>query len=285
MRLLVVEDDDRVAAALAGTLRRHGFEVVRARTGLAALDLLGTRPDLVLLDLRLPDQDGFEICARMRALSNIPIIMVTARGEQSSRLRGLYMGADDYVVKPFDLRELLARIHAVARRAGVPVGGEAAPGGTGTSASPGAAGGAPGAGPADTTGTGTPASAGARQTAVAPAARPDPTPWPTDQGRVQIGELVIDRATRQVLVSGQEVALARKEFNVLAQLASAPGVVFRREQIVAEVWGYGWHEAASHTLEVHIASLRGKLGLPGVVETVRGVGYRLAVGRAQGTTR
>ncbi|MDT3440618.1 response regulator transcription factor, partial [Pseudofrankia sp. BMG5.37] len=117
MLLLVVEDDDRVAGALAGSLRRHGFDVARARTGTLALDMLNSaQPDLVLLDLGLPDRDGFDICTRIRLISTVPIIMVTARAEQADRLRGLYTGADDYVVKPFDVLELIARIHVVTRR-------------------------------------------------------------------------------------------------------------------------------------------------------------------------
>jgi DNA-binding response OmpR family regulator len=242
MRLLVVEDDDRVAAALAGALGRHGFDVARARTGAGALEMLSPRPDLVLLDLGLPDHDGFEICTRIRRTSTVPIIIVTARAEQASRLRGLYTGADDYVVKPYDLRELLARIHAVVRRAG----GEAAR---------------------------------ARERRAdehrpvlgAPAGQTG-----AENGLVRVGTLLIDPGARQVTVDGREVALTRKEFDLLAQLARAPGVAFRREQIFAEVWGYGW-QGTSHTLDVHVASLRDKLGVRGMVETVRGVGYRLAV--------
>jgi DNA-binding response OmpR family regulator len=116
MRLLIVEDDDRVAAALSAVLGRHGFDIVRARTAARALDLMHTRPDLVLLDLGLPDRDGFEVCNRIRKVSNTPVIMVTARAELSARIHGLYLGADDYIVKPYDLRELIARIHAVVRR-------------------------------------------------------------------------------------------------------------------------------------------------------------------------
>src|SRR6187397_141976 len=113
--VLVVEDEDAIAVPLAEGLRREGFAVTRVGTGQAALD--APRPDLVLLDLRLPDLDGYEVCRRLRARSDVPIIVVTAKGEEIDRVVGLEIGADDYIVKPFGFRELLARIRAVMRRA------------------------------------------------------------------------------------------------------------------------------------------------------------------------
>src|SRR3954447_8335725 len=114
MRILLVEDEDSIAEPLAAGLRREGFDVERAATGGAAL----TAPpaDLVLLDLRLPDIDGLDVCRQLRKRADTPIIVVTARGEESDRVVGLELGADDYVVKPFGLRELIARIRAVTRR-------------------------------------------------------------------------------------------------------------------------------------------------------------------------
>lgn len=228
MRLLLVEDDDHVAAAVSAVLTRHGFAVVHARSGEEALRALlpepGTDEDpfgVVLLDLGLPDQDGYEVCSRIRKRTSTPVIMVTARSDVRSRIHGLNLGADDYVVKPYDTGELIARIHAVIRRP--PVRGEAA----------------------------------------APA-----------QGALHFGDLRIDPATRQVTVAGRDVPLTRKEFDLLALLAQRPGVVFRREQIISEVWRTSW-EGTGRTLEVHVASLRSKLGLPALIETVRGVGYRL----------
>ena len=114
MRLLIVEDEDAIAIPLVEGLRREGFEVTRVATGAEALTAPET--DLVLLDLRLPDMDGFEVCRRIRVNSDVPIIMVTARGEEVDRVVGLELGADDYLVKPFGFRELLARIRAVSRR-------------------------------------------------------------------------------------------------------------------------------------------------------------------------
>ncbi|UUY50272.1 response regulator transcription factor [Streptomyces yangpuensis] len=227
MRLLLVEDDDHVAAALSAILARHGFQVTHARNGEEALQALlpaGAPPfGVVLLDLGLPDQDGYEVCGRIRKRTATPVIMVTARADVRSRIHGLNMGADDYVVKPYDTGELLARIHAVARR-------------TGASEETAAASGAP--------------------------------------ATVILGPVSIELPTRRVSVDGTDVPLTRKEFDLLALLAQRPGVVFRREQIISEVWRTSW-EGTGRTLEVHVASLRSKLRMPALIETVRGVGYRL----------
>ncbi|WP_046495532.1 response regulator transcription factor [Streptomyces odonnellii] len=230
MRLLLVEDDDHVAAALAAVLAKHGFQVVHARSGEEALQALlpaanaGKEPfAVVLLDLGLPDQDGYQVCGKIRRITSTPVIMVTARADVRSRIHGLNLGADDYVVKPYDTGELLARIHAVSRRR---TGGEEA---------------------------GPPAEAAQR-----------------------LGRLTLELPTRRVTVDGTPVQLTRKEFDLLALLAQRPGVVFGREQIISEVWRTSW-EGTGRTLEVHVASLRGKLGMPALIETVRGVGYRLVV--------
>ncbi|HEV7933087.1 MAG TPA: response regulator transcription factor [Actinomadura sp.] len=236
MRLLVVEDDVRVAAALSSVLRRHGFHVDLAHTAGNALDRLGNGPDVILLDLGLPDHDGFELCGRIRALSDVPVIMVTARGDVRSRIHGLHLGADDYLVKPYDVGELIARIHVVTRRRPAPEHG------------------ADGAGSA---------------------------------GDVLIaGRIRLDNLSRVVSVDGVPTNLTRKEFDLLTVLAREPGVVFRREQIISEVWNTTW-QGNQRTLEVHIASLRAKLKVPGVIETVRGVGYRISAsgGRPAGNPR
>lgn len=238
MRLLLVEDDDHVAAALSAVLAKHGVAVVHARNGEEALKaLLPDRAEpfaVVLLDLGLPDQDGFEVCGRIRKICSLPVIMVTARADVRSRIHGLNLGADDYVVKPYDTGELLARIHAVSRRT-APGGAEA------------------------------PADEGA------------------DGEALHLGAVTVELPTRQVSVDGSAVPLTRKEFDLLALLAQRPGVVFRREQIISEVWRTSW-EGTGRTLEVHIASLRAKLRMPALIETVRGVGYRLVV-PAAGTLR
>lgn len=223
MRLLLVEDDNHVAAALSAVLTRHGFEVTHARSGEEALQaLVYENPGfgVVLLDLGLPDQDGYEVCGKIRKRTSTPVIMVTARSDVRSRIHGLNLGADDYVVKPYDIGELLARIHAVSRRTTHP----------------------------DDTGT--------------------------TETSVRLGPMCIELLTRRVSVDGSVVPLTRKEFDLLALLAQSPGVVFRREQIISEVWRTSW-EGTGRTLEVHVASLRSKLRRPTLIETVRGVGYRL----------
>ncbi|NGN67382.1 response regulator transcription factor [Streptomyces sp. A7024] len=236
MKLLLVEDDDHVAAALAAVLRRHGFEVGHARGGEEALqELLHGKLapfDVVLLDLGLPDQDGFEVCGRIRKLTSTPVIMVTARADVRSRIHGLNLGADDYVVKPYDTGELLARIHAVARR-------------------------------------------------TAPGDEAPDKPVEEEHESLRLGPLTLELPTRRVFVDGEDISLTRKEFDLLSLLAHRPGVVFRREQIISEVWRTSW-EGTGRTLEVHVASLRSKLGLPELIETVRGVGYRLVVPAAAG---
>lgn len=228
MRLLLVEDDDHVAAALSAVLARHGFQVTHARNGEEALQAVlpaaaeGKAPfGVVLLDLGLPDQDGYQVCGKIRKLTTTPVIMVTARGDVRSRIHGLNLGADDYVVKPYDTGELLARIHAVSRRT------------------------APGEEPAS-----------------------------ASESALRLGTVTIELPTRRVSVDGTDVQLTRKEFDLLALLAQRPGVVFRREQIISEVWRTSW-EGTGRTLEVHVASLRSKLAMPALIETVRGVGYRL----------
>src|SRR6516164_7495243 len=115
MHILVVEDEDAIADPLVAGLRREGYDVSRVATGEGALE--ASPADLVLLDLRLPDIDGFDVCRQLRERSRVPIIMVTARGEEADRVVGLELGADDYLVKPYGLRELIARIRAVTRRA------------------------------------------------------------------------------------------------------------------------------------------------------------------------
>jgi DNA-binding response OmpR family regulator len=230
MRVLLVEDDRRLGAALADVLRSHGITVDHVGTAEDAVGSLRPDHDAVVLDLGLPDRDGFEVCSRIRRSSDVPILMATARSDLSARVHGLHLGADDYLVKPYDVRELMARIHAVTRRR------RPAP-------------------------TSAPARAG--------------TSGPRPVGRrVRRGDVVIDVDRRVVEVAGRPVALTRKEFDLLALLARQPGVVFRREQILSEVWETRWRGGA-RTLEVHVASVRAKTGSTTIIETVRGVGYRL----------
>jgi len=220
MRILVVEDDDGFAAALRDALSARGYATTRATTGAEALQAVrGPQPpDLVLLDLGLPDGDGLQLCSRLRRLGSGPVIVVTARGDLPSRVQGLRGGADDYLVKPFALDELLARIEAVMRRA----------------------------------------------------------PEVRRAECVRCGDVLIDLAQRTVAVAGEPVRLTAKEFDLLAALARAGGAAVDRQRLLLEVWQSDY-PALSRTLDVHMATLRGKLGRPDLVQTVRGVGYRLVV--------
>ncbi|GAA1324957.1 response regulator transcription factor [Pseudonocardia xinjiangensis] len=220
MHILLVEDDDRIAAALRPALHRHGITTTRLSRGRGAVDHLAG-VDVVLLDLGLPDIDGVDVCRAIREVSEVPVIVVSARGEVDDRILGLHSGADDYIVKPYDIGELVARVHAVYRRRRV--------------ASP--------AGPEDI---------------------------------VMVDDVSVDLHRHSVTVGGTPVNLTRKEFQVLALLASSGGAVCTRSRIVAEVWGRSW-AGANRTLDVHVATLRTKLGRPELVQTVRGVGYRLGV--------
>ncbi len=218
MHILLVEDDDRIAAALRPALARHGMDTTRLARGRGAVDHLAG-VDVVLLDLGLPDVDGVDVCREIRSVSEVPVIVVTARGEVDDRILGLDSGADDYLVKPYDIGELVARIHAVHRRRRA----EATAGGVDV---------------------------------------------------VEVDGVTIDLTRHAVTVDGRSVVLTRKEFQVLGLLASSGGAVCPRSRIVAEVWGRSW-AGANRTLDVHVATLRTKLGRPELVQTVRGVGYRL----------
>ena len=211
----MVEDDDALAEPLVEGLIREGFTVERVATGRDALNR--PEPDLVILDLGLPDMDGYAVCQQLRARSPVPILVVTARGAEGDKVLGLELGADDYLVKPFGFRELVARIRAVMRRV-------------------------PDAGGAD--------------------------------GVQELGPLVLDRRSRKVFVEGTEVVLSPKEYDLLALLADDPGAVVNRQTILEEVWDPHWY-GPTKTVDVHVASLRRKLGNPEWIETVRKVGLRL----------
>jgi len=211
-RVLVVEDDASIAAQLVKGLTRGGYRVDHVLTGEDAL-AWGVA-DVVLLDLELPDADGVQVCRKLRERSDAAIIMVTAHGEEPDRVMALDAGADDYLVKPFGLAELQARIRAVLRR--VRPGGDI----------------------------------------------------------VKHGPLVVDIRTRRVTVGGAEIVLTPKEFDILEILAADPGRVVSRQEILESAWDAHWY-GPTKVLDVHMASLRRKLGVPGLIETVYGRGFRL----------
>ena len=223
-RILFVEDEAAISDPFSRALEREGFEAVVARTAAEALELAErVEPDLVLLDLTLPDGDGRDVCRALRRESDVPIVMLTARGTETDRVVGLEMGADDYVVKPFSGAEVISRIRAVLRRA----------------------------------------RAGGRE--------PQPV--------IVAGELEIDVEARTARLDGSELALTRKEFDLLAELARHSGRVVTREDLMSRVWDVNWF-GSTKTLDVHVGALRRKLGddpgEPRFIETVRGVGFRFS---------
>ncbi|ALV38720.1 two-component system response regulator [Streptomyces sp. CdTB01] len=219
--MLVVEDDRGIADSLVRGLRQAGYVVEGVRTGRAAL--AAASPDVVLLDLGLPDIDGVEVCRRLRARSDAAIIAVTARGEEADRVVALDEGADDYLVKPFGLAELMARMRAVLRRR-----------------------------------------------------------RPSGPEILRHGPLTVDLRTRQVSVDGRPIALTPKEFGILECLSADPGRTVSRQEILERAWDSHWY-GPTKVLDVHVAALRRKLGVPGLIETVYGHGFRLgAVADAEG---
>ena len=221
--VLVVDDERKIRDLVRSYLEREGYAVLQADTGQGALEAASrAEPDLVVLDLMLPDLSGEEVARSLRENSAVPIIMLTAKSSEDDRVAGLRIGADDYLVKPFSPRELVARVQAVLRR----TGGD---GTGGMSAS------------------------------------------------FYEGALTIDREAREVTVDGNTLVLTRSEFDLLAALASRPGRVFSRYELVTRVQGYDY-EGYERTIDAHVKNLRRKLGedpkKPRYVVTMAGVGYK-----------
>ena len=216
MRIAVVEDDDGLGDALVDALAAVGHAPVRMRRG--ADLLLGHRDiDLALLDLGLPDVDGLTLLRQLRTVSQIPVVVLTARDDERSVVRALRGGADDYVVKPARLGELRARLEVAGRRHGQ-------------------------------------------------------TPDEAVQ-RIAMGDIVVDLSARRLDVDGREVPLTPKEFELLAYLVIRRGEAVSRQQLMDAIWGDAY-VAISRSLDVHMTSLRAKLGRPDVIATIRGYGYR-----------
>jgi two-component system, OmpR family, response regulator RegX3 len=232
--ILMVEDETSITEPLAEALDREGFDTRVAGTVEDAIaQATDEMPDLVLLDVELPDGSGYDVARTLRQRSEVPIIMLTARGEETDRIVGLELGADDYIVKPFSAREVAARIRAVLRRAG-DGGREPVPGGTST---------------------------------------------PAENGPLEVGPVRVDRGRREARVGGEDMDLTRKEYELLVVLMTEAGAVVSRERLIDEVWDTNWF-GSTKTLDVHVSSLRRKLGddsqNPRFIHTVRGVGFRFA---------
>jgi two-component system, OmpR family, response regulator len=223
--ILLVDDEDSIQKLLAYPLERDGFRVVPARDGEEALRRFADeRIDLVVLDLMLPRLDGLEVIKRLRASSTVPVIMLTARDDELDKVLGLELGADDYITKPFSIREFRSRVRALLRRAATPHLGHQ-----------------------------------------------------DDEEPIDLGDLVIDVPRRTVTAHGKPVQLTFVEFELLRLLASSPGRVFSRRQLLERLRG-GSDYREPRTIDVHVRHLREKIELdprePQLILTVRGVGYR-----------
>lgn len=223
-KILLVDDDPNIRQLVNLYLEKEGYEVIMAARGDEAVNLFkATPPNLILLDLMLPGMDGWQVCREVRKVSNIPIIMLTAKDETFDKVLGLELGADDYIVKPFDTKELVARIKAVLRRF---------------------------------------------QTTESP------------QRELVFPGLTISISQYTVTYMGKELDMPPKELELLYFLAGHPGMVFTREQLLEQVWGYDYF-GDSRTVDVHVKRLREKLGdgeqMGWMIKTVWGVGYKFEV--------
>ncbi len=229
-RILIVEDEKNIVDILRFNLQREGYDTAEAYDGEAGLTLAGSeRPDLILLDLMLPKLDGFEVCRRLRESGdNVPVIILTAREEEGDKVKGLETGADDYITKPFSMRELMARVKANLRRTEMRMDG--------------------GGGIMDT-GSG----------------------------------LVVNTDTYQVTKEGRAVDLTQREYELLTFLASHPGKVYSRIDLMEQVWNYGYVGDDVRTVDVTVRRLREKIeddpANPAYILTRRGVGYYFSAGQ------
>lgn len=224
--IICVEDEQNICELEVYTLQSVGMQAQGCGSGRELFALLDKQiPELIVLDIMLPDEDGVSILRRLRAdarYKNIPVIMATAKGTEFDKVKGLDSGADDYIAKPFGMLEMVARIKAVLRRCSAP--------------------------------------------------KPDES----ERDIIRIGELEVNQQEHKVSVGGNEVVLTLKEYELLKKFLQHPGIVFSRDKLLNDIWGYEF-SGETRTVDVHIRTLRQKLGSAGeLVETIRGVGYRMA---------
>lgn len=222
--ILIVDDDIGLLQLIRDTLDERGYQVRTVATGGEALQALaGPLPDLMLLDLMLPDTDGLQVCRHARQFTSLPIIVLSAVGDEKRKVEALDLGADDYLTKPFGMNELLARIRAALRRT-------------------------------------------------------RPVPIGAPEGPIVVGDLKVDVARRQVSMGDREVALTPTEFNLLCQLAAAPGRAFTHQTLLQQVWGREYFDESEY-LHVYVGRLRRKIepdpAKPTYILTIPGVGYKV----------
>lgn len=231
-KILIADDNKQITMILSSYAKKEGYETLIAYDGEQALDMYtANKRDIVmvLLDVMMPKIDGFEVCKALRKISMVPIIMITARGEDYDRIMGLDIGADDYVVKPFSANEVMARVRSVLRRVG---GGEGV----------------------------------------------------QNKNTYKVANLFIDLDKYNVEIDGQEIALTKKEIELLWTLAKNSTKVFSRDNLLDSLWGYDY-EGDSRTVDSHIKRLRAKLEKyphpDWDIKTIWGVGYRFEAAKAK----
>lgn len=224
IKVLIIEDEEKMRELMKIAFKKENFETYEAVDGKQGLSMFkDNEVDIVVLDVMLPEIDGWTVCREIRRSSNVPIILLTARGEEFDKLFGFELGADDYIVKPFSPKELVARIKALLRRA-------------------------------DNRNS-------------------------DSVHNLQIGEIMINRLSREVIIEDQLINLTNKEYELLYFLATNPKIVFNREQLLLKVWGYEQY-GDPRTVDTHIKKLREKLGdYSNYITTIWGVGYKLEVPR------
>ena len=216
--ILVIDDDRNILAIIEMYLKKEGYNVVTCERGDTAIEAFhNAAPSLVVLDVMLPGMDGWEVLAKLREESSVPVIMLTAKGDTTDRVQGLDLGADDYMSKPFEAKELIARIKAVMRRSSAA----------------------------------------------------------EEEKCVNFRNLSVSLDNYSVMLDGKQVEMPPKEIELLYFLASRPGKVFTREQLLEQVWGFDFF-GDSRTVDVHVKRIREKLGERGEwqIKTVWGVGYK-----------
>lgn len=239
-KILVVEDDPTLREMVAYNLACQGYEVLQVSNGRSAISLAKQElPNLMILDLMLPGIDGFEVCRRLRKEFSFPIIILTARTEEADKVLGLEMGADDYLTKPFSMRELLARVKALLRSVDL--------------------------------------IQEALYFQNTQTSRDSQSGQPQPETTLTFGNLEIDHSRREMRLDGQVVHMKPREFDLLLFLARNPGVALSRDLILEQVWS-GAYDGNSRTVDVHVRWLREKIeedpGQSRRIQTVRGIGYR-----------
>lgn len=223
-KILVADDEPQMIELLRAYLEKSNFIVDEAANGLEVMEKIKeTDYDCIVLDVMMPEKDGLSTCLEIRKISEVPIIMLSARGDELDRVHGLELGADDYIVKPFSPRELVARINSLLRR-------------------------------------------------FKPAAKAE-----HELNEQTFGAITIDEKGRKVRIKGEEIDLTPKEFDLLLFLTKHANQVWTREQILEQVWGYGFY-GSLRTVDTHVKTLRMKLGdYSNYITTIWGVGYKFEV--------